>query len=652
MIKPYLLVAMMFFLLLGPGRSQAFGGDITLAITTATTVIHTASGGASADQAGIKVTITNRGNESARNLSLQARLFDRKQAVAVAPRLPPGKSVDIAFTMPVPRSLNGSFPLFLEVFYQHPDGRTVSAGSLAVLTTTQREHPPVVALALEQKPSGLGAFVTVHLSTKDPALKEVRLTCYAPAALTVEQGQQMVRMDNGTGTTTFSIAPAKGDLGHYAVFVATEAEVNGSHELVSSSMVVPAVAAKSLVDRVDRATWQRAGYGAAILVLLLWFWSLLPGRRTTADEAGWHTSPRDTGLVDTVVLAAVIIFIIINLNPQYLVTSTVTTGGDTASHYYTLDYLRHQLLPHGKISGWTMGNYAGFPLLQFYFPLPFLLMCLLNVAIPLTVAFKIVTLLGTLLLPITAYLLLRGLQRPFPAPILGAIFTLPFLFHSANSMWGGNILSTLAGEFSYSLSLSLSLILLGAMYYGARHERWVIGNAVLVFLVGFSHGYTLLFVEAVSMFLLIVHDGFIRRFIYLLKVYTLGFLFLAFWLVPLLVFTRFTTSYHLAWTINSWREIVPPQILPFAILAAVGSVVMLWWSGRRRRDSELVTALAYLWFGCIASIVFFIAAPRLGVVDIRYVPYGQLLAVITAALFLGWLTRFLPKNGPLWTIPL
>jgi hypothetical protein len=53
----------------------------------------------------------------------------------------------------------------------------------------------------------------------------------------------------------------------------------------------------------------------------------------------------------------------------------------------------------------------------------------------------------------------------------------------------------------------------------------------------------------------------------------------------------------------------------------------------------------------VVSFVFFIAAPVLGVADTRYVPYGQLLVGLLAALLLGWLTCFLPRNGPLWTLP-
>ena len=652
MNKVALLAITLLCMFLESYRSPVFGGDITLTVVTSATVIHTTDGTTSSALADIKIAITNKGNETAGKVAIEARLLEHTQNVAVADQLPPGTSRDVTFRMPVSATLRGSYPLYLNVRYQHPNGQSAASASLALLRTTAAEKPTPLVLELKQKESSAGQELTVRVSTTEPTIQEVALTCSVPEDLTVKQGERRIRLNNGTGTATFTLASAKGSQGNYAVYVVAEAELHGVHELASSAISVRTGSPKSFLNRLERTTWQRFGYGCVIVTIFLGAVALLSGRKGAPPRVARFLQQTDAGTVDTAILAACLLFILFNLDPHYLVTSTVATGGDTASHYYTLDYLRNVLLPSGKISGWTMGNYAGFPLLQFYFPLPFLLMCLMNIAIPLQVAFKIVSLLGTLLLPVTVYLLLRTLRRPFPAPILGAIFTVPFLFHSANSMWGANILSTFAGEFSYSLSFALSLILLGTLYSGARNDRWVIGNAALVFLVGFSHGYTLLFVEAVSVFFLIVHEGFVRRFVYLLKVYTLGFLFLAFWLVPLLIYTRFTTSYHLVWTINSWREIFPPQILPFAILAAAGSIVILWWYTFKERDNEVLTAVAYLWFGLIAAVVFFIAAPKLGVVDIRYVPYGQLLAVLLAALFLGWLTRFLPKSSPLWTLPL
>src|SRR5207249_10535924 len=94
---------------------------------------------------------------------------------------------------------------------------------------------------------------------------------------------------------------------------------------------------------------------------------------------------------------------------------------DMASHVYAAAYLRDVLLPHGRVTGWCPGNYCGFPLFQFYFPLPFIAIALASYVIPFNVAFKLGTQLGTFLLPVCAYLSLRFAAVPFPGPALAAL---------------------------------------------------------------------------------------------------------------------------------------------------------------------------------------------------------------------------------------
>ncbi|MDD2850398.1 MAG: 6-pyruvoyl-tetrahydropterin synthase-related protein [Desulfuromonadaceae bacterium] len=638
-------------LLLWVWCAPALCGDISLALATTVSVTGASATTDASGQATVSVTVTNKGNEPAKNLSLQARLLENRHTTQRIDQIPPGKSHDVVFALPVPRSANGTYPLFLDLHYEHVNGQKVSSVAIASVRTAANLPPSSLAVDVKLKRRWGNKSISAHVSAKNPAISAVALTSFAPPSVTVDQDHRQIRLSKGSADTTFRISGTEGAEGRYVVYVVAEADVNGSHDFTATAITVPIVAAQNIVEQFSRKEWQRAGFA---LLAVLFFFGLSRSRwRAGGNNSGELEEGSDqyTLIMDMGILAAILLFILVNLHPSSLITSTTTTGGDTASHYYTLDYLRHVLLPSGRVSGWTMGNYAGFPLLQFYFPLPFLLMCLLSVAVPLQVSFKIISILGTFLLPVAVYVMLRCLRRPFPTPILGAIFTLPFLFNSANSMWGANILSTLAGEFSYSLSFALSLILLGTLYHGARHGRWVIGNALLVFLVGFSHGYTLLFVEAVSLFFLITDEGFVKRFVYLLKVYTLGFLLLAFWLVPLLLYTGFTTSYHLVWVINSWREIVPPQIMPFAVMAAIGSIIIPLWAFFQRSDRQVLTVISYLWFGLIASVVFFIAAPKIGVVDIRYVPYGQMMAILMASITLGWLVCYLPDRSLLRTFP-
>ncbi|HVN66902.1 MAG TPA: 6-pyruvoyl-tetrahydropterin synthase-related protein, partial [Candidatus Sulfotelmatobacter sp.] len=187
--------------------------------------------------------------------------------------------------------------------------------------------------------------------------------------------------------------------------------------------------------------------------------------------------------VDLAIFLLIYLFLFSFFDPRLLLSLTTTAGGDTGSHYYTAVYLKNVLLPSGKIMGWLMGNYAGFPLFYHYFPLPFIIMALLGFVIPLQIAFKLVSVLGIFLLPLCVYLAFRLLEYEFPVPIGGAVLTLPFLFMEANSMWGANIPSTLAGEISYGLGISLCFLFFGSLYAGLREKKYILGNAGLLFLL-------------------------------------------------------------------------------------------------------------------------------------------------------------------------
>jgi TolA-binding protein len=341
---------------------------------------------------------------------------------------------------------------------------------------------------------------------------------------------------------------------------------------------------------------------------------------------------RRQSIVDYAILFGIFLFLLDYFEPKYLLSETITTGGDTGSHYYTAEYLRNHLLPKGRISGWTQGNYAGFPILQFYFPLPFLLMVALSYLIPLQVAFKLVSVLGLFLLPGFTYLCLRLMRLAFPIPIMGAVFTLPFLFMEANSMWGGNIPSTLAGEIAYSFGFSQTILLFGLLYSDIEKRKHALRHAVVVFFIGFSHGYTLLFAGLVSSYFLWTTQDFLKKFIYLFKIYLLGFFLLGFWIIPLLSYLPFTTAYNFLWVFNSASEIFPEILLPFLGVAAVGLVFELYcWL----KSKSTQMAFWFIGYWMLLSILCFFAAFKLGVVDIRFLPFLQISLFLLASISLG-----------------
>ena len=138
-------------------------------------------------------------------------------------------------------------------------------------------------------------------------------------------------------------------------------------------------------------------------------------------------------------------------------------------------FLKSGLLSHGQLTGWDPGWYDGFPLYTYYFVLPDLLAALASYVIPYALAFKWVTVLGSVLLPVAAWAMGRlfGMRRAFPGAL--AAVTLCYLFDYTYTIYGGNLFSTLAGEYAYSLSIALALLFLGLMARGLRtgqHRGW------------------------------------------------------------------------------------------------------------------------------------------------------------------------------------
>ena len=62
-----------------------------------------------------------------------------------------------------------------------------------------------------------------------------------------------------------------------------------------------------------------------------------------------------------------------------------------------------------------------------------------------------------------------------------------FLFDRNFTIYGGNIASTLAGEFAFSISLSLALLYLGVVIRGLRTGKHRALAAVLLALTGLCH---------------------------------------------------------------------------------------------------------------------------------------------------------------------
>ena len=255
--------------------------------------------------------------------------------------------------------------------------------------------------------------------------------------------------------------------------------------------------------------------------------------------------PSPTTLVTLAVLGGITAFLFWQLHvPSLLFLNTTTAGGDTGAHVALPAFMRDHLLPHWRLTGWDQQWYDGFPLFTFYFPLPSLLVVLAQHVIPYNIAFKLVTVAGTFALPFAAWAFGRlwGMRRP--GPLCLAIATVPFLFDRTFEIFGGNLLSTLAGEYSFSLSLAIGLLFLGVLARTMRTGRGAGLAAVLLALTGLAHLLPTLFVLVGAAVIVLMHWG-SRQLARAVPVIVVGGLLSAFWWMPFLL--RLSYSTNMGW---------------------------------------------------------------------------------------------------------
>ena len=215
------------------------------------------------------------------------------------------------------------------------------------------------------------------------------------------------------------------------------------------------------------------------------------GNRRRADgpiklgPTGWD---RDLPRLSVAIAIIGVLWVVLwQLHPNLLVSSSTTTGGDTGAHFILPAFLRSSLLTHGQLTGWDPGWYDGFPLYTYYFVLPDLLAALASYVVPYGVAFKLATVAGSVLMPFAAYWCGRLFKLKAPIPAVLAVAMLPFLFDSTFTIDGGNLFSTLAGEYAFSLSLALSLVVIGLFARGVRTGAGSVLTPVIMALCLASH---------------------------------------------------------------------------------------------------------------------------------------------------------------------
>ena len=313
------------------------------------------------------------------------------------------------------------------------------------------------------------------------------------------------------------------------------------------------------------------------------------------------------------------IFLLLALHPDLILRNNTPTGGDMGAHVWAPAYLRDHLLSNFKLSGWSMDWYSGLPIYRFYMVVPALMIVLLDVILPYGIAIKIIAVIGILTLPYFSWLFGRFAKFAYPIPELFAIAATIFLFDESFTIYGGNIASTMAGEFSFSIALSLAMLGFALLAKGLDTGEHRISAAIIISLSALSHGIVLLFVFGGAALMLVVWNK-RESFQFGAKVIALAVLLSSFWVIPFVTSHAYMTDMKYeprpsGATDSFWKMFFPLHTLldiSLTALAVVGAVTLV---RSRHKAGTWMTLLALL----LAAGVF-IARNSLPVIGLLWNP--------------------------------
>jgi hypothetical protein len=276
-------------------------------------------------------------------------------------------------------------------------------------------------------------------------------------------------------------------------------------------------------------------------------------RRIFRRPTEWATSDWPTRRIVEVVftvfslaVTTAIMMNVVHFNPlsssrDLVFDNTTPTGGDFGAHVWGPAFLRDHLLPSWRLNGWSMDWYGGMPTYRFYMVVPALLVVAVDSVLAYGVALKLVAVSGLLTLPVACWAFGRLGRFRYPIPELFAFAGLAFALDESFSIYGGNLKSTMAGEFSFSIALSLGILGLGLLSAGLRTGKYRVWTAVVLAAACCSHGIVLIFVafSAVIICLLWIDR---TRLVYATTVGITTVLLLIWWVGPFLLDHAYMTD--------------------------------------------------------------------------------------------------------------
>ncbi|MGA0885140.1 MAG: hypothetical protein ACO3SK_04305 [Ilumatobacteraceae bacterium] len=323
-------------------------------------------------------------------------------------------------------------------------------------------------------------------------------------------------------------------------------------------------------------------------------------RRIVRRPQRWMSSEWDSSRIwkfsftaFSLAVTTTIMMNVVHLNPlspeaDLIFDNNTPTGGDFGAHVWGPAYLRDHLLPSFRLNGWTMDWYGGMPAYRFYMVLPALAVVLVDVLLPYGVALKLVGVLGLLTLPAACWGFGRLAKFAFPIPELFAFAGLAFLLDESFTIYGGNLKSTMAGEFSFSIALTLAVLGIGALAAGLHSGRYRVWTAVLIAAAAVSHGIVLIFMAVAALVFTALWVDRVRiRWVVTTGVTAL--LLVAWWVGPFLMNHEYMTDMKYGprpeGAEDSFWDMFFPLAAPLDVVITVLAVIGVLWSVLRRDKS-------------------------------------------------------------------
>ncbi|MFZ4811966.1 MAG: hypothetical protein ACOYL9_11530 [Ilumatobacteraceae bacterium] len=301
--------------------------------------------------------------------------------------------------------------------------------------------------------------------------------------------------------------------------------------------------------------------------------------------------------------------------------------------------IKRHLWDHGLLSGWASAWSGGFPLYRFYMVLPAFFSAVAGSVVPVGVALKVMTALPLVLLPWAASHFAKVSGLTFGGQMLTAGATLIFLFDSSNNSFGGNVASTVVGEYAYAWSMLLCILAMAVFARDLQLRRSGPGAGLVGGVAALCHPIGAMFLMTGLISQVALEPGAARRraAVHFARCLVLIGLIASFWYLPFLaygehridaIFPRRTDYMTIMFPFSPVLEIAFVGLAGLAVYEAV------------RRPWRPVIALA------IAGAVFGLGvlfAPQGAINNVRLAPVWNLsrlmLAGVGASVVIGYVVE-------------